>query len=91
MSRVLERLLRKGYIRRASPEGDRRQKLISLTSEGWNALPLATNRLGNVLSRAFAFIPMEELAHLEGMLDVVHERRSERRFDGHTLAAHAGR
>ena len=79
---LIDRLEKRGYVRRIASSGDRRRVNLALTPEGRAAAERAQRGLTDELSAKMANFPGEELRALErglGLLDrVVQELEGER-------------
>ena len=79
---LIDRLEKRGYVRRVSSSGDRRRVNLALTPEGREAATRAQQRLSDEFAAKMANFSGEELKALErglGLLDrVMQELESER-------------
>ena len=68
MTRMLDRLEEKGFVRRVRSQADRRVVRLELTAAGKALRPMITPRVVKVLNRSLAGFSRQELETLKGLL-----------------------
>jgi len=73
ITRLIDRLLRKGFVERERPLGDRRQVLCRITPGGLAVLGKLDGPVGDLDDRCLAMLDDEEKSVLIGVLDRVRQ------------------
>ena len=72
-STMVERLVRKGLVERASDPGDRRVALACLTNQGRNAVAGVTRSEYDVVEKITMLLPVDELKVVARALEIVDQ------------------
>jgi len=76
-TRMCDRLVRKGLIRRRTSPSDRREVRLALTEDGHDLVNHATTQRRLELSRLLEFVPAEEQRHLVRALTYINAAAGE--------------
>ena len=75
-SRLVDKLVAKGYVNRESDAADRRQVALSLTNKGWSHLDQASLAVKQMSDDLFGHVCEGKLAELNSLLDTLRIKQS---------------